>query len=389
MQKGKIRTRIVFLILLTALTGCGRTGKESGEAEYIEKIEVRDLYGDQSPYEIYGPKESEVSNGYAFWFAHGLTYSAFVCSRADNALVYSHFEDIAGKMEERYLSENAGYTDVEISEVMENGDDRYVTSVAVREDYYGIPYEEKRISYMHLVKEGVGVLWELEMGESSADEETNLVIDELAECYGVNLDILKPSGAWKERNEERLMEEQDIYEPGDDEIALEKVDGYRYLGKATLSVEEEIGDMHGESEVLAPMGRGTCVRKNSVTANMHGIFINSYLNILLYGDLMENVEMDIDAVCDIYAKNDKIMNVHKTKVMPMSGFEEAYYVTLSYEEEDYATGEYLSKTEVRCFIKADDDFCLQYNIKLSENEYDNATNAVLEELETAYGIDFS
>ena len=40
-------------------------------------------------------------------------------------------------------------------------------------------------------------------------------------------------------------------------------------------------------------------------------------------------------------------------------------------------------------MKLDDDFYLQYNITLSENEYDDATNVVLEELEDAYGIDLS
>ena len=76
-------------------------------------------------------------------------------------------------------------------------------------------------------------------------------------------------------------------------------------------------------------------------------------------------------------------------MMPMPGFEEAYYVIFTYKEKDYETKKYVNKAEARCYMKLDDDFYLQYNITLTENEYDHTTNVVLEELEDAYGIDLS
>ena len=61
----------------------------------------------------------------------------------------------------------------------------------------------------------------------------------------------------------------------------------------------------------------------------------------------------------------------------------------TYKEKDYVTKKYVNKAEARFYMKLDDDFYLQYNITLSENEYDDATNVVLEELGDAYGIDLS
>ena len=361
--------------------------EEIKKLKYIETIEVEDFYGDKSTYEVYGPKESESSDGYVSWYGHGLFYNASVYSMGSNSFVYSFLDDMAGYTKESWLSEDSGYRDAEFSEMKKNGDDRYITMTAVRDDYNGVPYAEKHVYYMHIAKDGVGIYWELEMMENSADEKTERVIDELAGCYGINLDILKPTGEWKEGNEERIMEEQDIYEPDGDEIVLEKVDGYQYMGMATLSVE--VSGLQAKSVVMVPMGRSTTARENSVYANMHGINIQGSIDIMFSDSLMANIKMETDSKYDSLLKDDDIKNVFRTEMMPMPGFEEAYYVIFTYKEKDYVTKKYVNKAEARCYMKLDDDFYLQYNITLSENEYDDATNVVLEELGDAYGIDLS
>lgn len=401
MQKRKITVLFALLMMFAVLVGCGKLGegrtdteeaklfseKEIAKLKYIEAIEVEDFYGDKSRYEVYGPKESESADGYVSWYGHGLFYNASVYSMGSNDFVYSFLDDMAGYTKESWLSEDSGYRDVEFSEMKKNGDDRYITMTAMRDDYYRVPYAEKHVYYMHIAKEGVGVFWELEMMENSVDGQTELVIDELAGCYGINLDLLKPTGEWKEGNEERLMEEQDVYEPDGDEIVLEKVDGYQYMGMATLSVE--VDGRQAKSVVLAPMGRSTMVRENSVYANMHGINIQGGIDIMFSDSLMTNVKMNIDSKYSSYSEDDDIRNVFRTEMMPMPGFEEAYYVVFTYKEKDYVTKKYVNKAEARCYMKLDDNFYLQYNITLSENEYDAATNIVLEELEVAYGIDLS
>lgn len=356
---------------------------------YMEAIEVEDFYGDKSRYEVYGPKESEASDGFVSWYDHGLFYNASVYDMGSNSFAYSFLDDMAGYTKESWLSENSGYRDVVCSEMKKNGDDRYITMTAVRDDYNGVPYAEKYVHYMQIVKEGVGVYWSLEMTENTADEETGLVIDELAGCYGINLDILKPTGEWSEGNEERLMDEQDIYEPDGDERTLEKVDGYQYMGLTTLSVE--VNGRQAKSVVMAPMGRSTIARENSVYANMHGVNTQGSIDIMFSDSLMSNIKMETDGTYDDLREDDDIKNVFRTEMMPMPGFEEAYYVVFTYKEKVHMAEEYqyVNKTEAKCYMKLDDDFYLRFHITLSENEYDDATNVVLEELEDAYGIDLS
>lgn len=137
------------------------------------------------------------------------------------------------------------------------------------------------------------------------------------------------------------------------------------------------------------MGRSTMVRENSVYANMHGIHILGSIDILFSDSLMANVKMEMDSKYDNLLKDEDIKKVFRTEMMPMPGFKEAYYVAFTYKEKEYGSKEYVDKAEVQCYMKLDNDFYLQYNITLSENEYDDATNVVLEELEDAYGIDLS
>ena len=77
-------------------------------------------------------------------------------------ILYGFLDDTAGYVKEDWLSETSVYRDAEISEMKKNGDDRYIMATAVRDDYYGVPYAEKHVYYMHIAKEGVGVYWELE-----------------------------------------------------------------------------------------------------------------------------------------------------------------------------------------------------------------------------------
>ena len=62
--------------------------EEIKKLKYIETIEVEDFYGDKSTYEVYGPKESESSDGYVSWYGHGLFYNASVYSMGSNSFVY-------------------------------------------------------------------------------------------------------------------------------------------------------------------------------------------------------------------------------------------------------------------------------------------------------------
>lgn len=364
------------------------TDEEIESLTYIERISVEDYYGDKSMYDVYGPKGSQCENGYVSYIEHGLFYSASAYNMGTDSFLYSFLDEMIEYTQEEWLKEDSGYSDVVIGEMMKNGDDRYIIATAKKEDYNGVPYEEKLIYYMDAAGQGAGVMWELEMEERSIDDETYLIIDELAGCYGISLDQLKASGDWSENDKERIMQEQDLYDPGEDDLILEKVEGYQYMGIVTISAEANRKST--QCQVMAPMGQRTNVGDNYVGANMHGVRIMANINMLIQQNLMASAKMFSDIRYEDYIEDtEDIRNVWKSEMIPISGFEEAYYVVITYEEKDYITEEFVNKTDVMCFIRIDDDFDLEYYITLSQNEYDASTNTVIKELEMAYGIDLS
>ena len=243
-QKGKLSFGICMMLLAAGLTGCGKEsveeetqeisadeesdeGEESAdsteeadadkeeaeepeeeELQYIELIEIEDYYGDHSLYELYVPIGNENEDGYAYYFDHGLSYYAMVYGGYDSS-VYLDLglkDSVEYELEEWQNDER--YSDIEVSDILKNGSDRYQILTAKKKDFYGTIYDIAEIYYMDIREKGVGVLWHMAMEENGADEETELIIDELARCYDVDLDSLKASGGWLLANEERIKQEE-------------------------------------------------------------------------------------------------------------------------------------------------------------------------------------
>lgn len=174
--------------------------------QYMELISVEDYYGDHSLYDVYAPIGNSVEDGFAFYSDHGLTYSASAYNFGSTAFLQSFVEDSIGYTLEDW-QEDSEYSEIEVSGVMKNGGDIYQIITAKRADIYGTPYDVKTIYYMDVQEKGAGVLWSLEMSERRMDEETDLMIDELAECYQVDLEGIKAGGDWLAANEERIRQE--------------------------------------------------------------------------------------------------------------------------------------------------------------------------------------
>lgn len=414
----KCKARIWLGILLAAamLAGCGKgmptggvfgeKGEERGQErqpkqapelseeevsamQYIEKIEVEDYYGDGAYYGVYAPKGSDSENGMASYFGHGITYFASACSMDATSYLYEYMEDTVEYTMEDWQDENFGNADdVKLSRVMKNGDDRYQFASAMKENVFdGISFEARAVFYLDVQEKGAGVLWKLELEEGNADEETELIIDEIAACYGVDLDEIKTAvGEWLAAERERAEKRQDIYEPEEGEIVLEEVEGYQYMGVTTLTA----GDGETKCPVMAPRGWSVDIWDNHVSSYLHGVSVEGRLGIISPGRFMKSVESDIDISYGVYQKDqDTYRNVRKTNMMPVSGYEEALYAVITYEELDSYTQEYLPCARVQCYIKISDNYALEYNIRLSYDEYDRSTNTIIKELETAYGIDLS
>ncbi len=362
--------------------------EDAAALAYMKKYMVEDFFGDGASYEVYAPDGSDNTEGFLSYIDHGISFFASVYSGGDEVvedLPYMMLNETL-KSEKKDLESN-GYSDVQLGKVVKNGADRYVAVSAIGEDYFGTAYQERMLFYLDIPKTGVAVLWQIEMNEMQMDEMTEPILAEIGQCYGIGLENLVPHGDWEKGDAARKVEAQDVYEPEEGEPALTKVDGYQYLGQVTLSLKD--GEI--PCPVMAPMGATTRVREDSVTASMHGVSI--YISGGFTGTDQYVPRMK-DSVNRLYEQkiNDESVenrNVHKSEVMKISGYQDAYYYIVDYETPDTQTGEYYQTVSVNCRIIIAEKFALLCDITLRDNAFDTSTNTLLQELETAYGIDLS
>ena len=93
--------------------------------EFIEKVEMRDYDDTETIYEIYLPKEAEVTEGTAFYNQHGLYYYNNICNYDSTEELYDMFAISVEKRLEQYQGPEIDYADLKFSGILENGEDRY------------------------------------------------------------------------------------------------------------------------------------------------------------------------------------------------------------------------------------------------------------------------
>lgn len=362
------------------------TEEELASLRYVEKIAIEDYYGDHAEYEAYVPIDTENEDGFAYSFVHGLTYSGSAFNMESTALMQEYMNGMVDFDKEFWNEKDSGYSEIEFGDVVRCGDDRYRIATAMKEDYYGTPYAVKKVYFMDQQGQGAGVVWSLELSEIDADDETDAVIDEMARCYRVNLDVIKSSGDWQAGDAERREQQQDVYEPGAGELVLEPVDGYRYMGLTMIS------DMSGaiQCPVMLPMGWRTSVQEYFFRASMHGVAVSGDLTELYSRDFLSTAQSNVDSQYGTYERiTESYANPQATKLEPIGGYDMARYAVITYDEWDYSTEEFLPRVKVMCFIRVRKDYILDYSITLSFEDYDDATDTLIKELEVAYGIDLS
>ena len=272
------------------------------------------------------------------------------------------------------------YFNIQIGEIKKNGDDRYQIISAQNKDYNGITYEVKKIFYIDILDAGVGILWDLEISEFNMDSEASLIVEELAKCYGIDPNDLQVSGEYAVNDMERSTNQQDVYEPAVGDNVLEKVDGYQYMGMTTL--RGRYNDEGIECPVMIPMGWRTRANDTRVSYFSHGVSISG--SLCNESDADSLIDREFEIMKDYYRK------LWKGDRITLPEYNNgSYYVVITYEKEsNYSTG-YVPEISVRCFIRFNEEYFLRYEVNLSPEEYDSSTNAVLKELETAYGFDLS
>lgn len=386
---------ILILFLSATLVSCGRKNEQQDDKingyisdedfsklEHIEKIIMEDFEGNESQYYAYVPiGNSGCNERFVSYFDNGLTYMAYLFSDAGStSFLYSFFEENVDTYLKVWKDSESEYFNIQIGKIQKNGDDRYQIISAQNKDYNGITYEVKKIFYLDILDAGVGILWDLEISEFNMNSETPLIVEELAKCYGIDPEYLQVNGEWAANDMEHYVNKQDVYVPAVGDNILEKVDGYQYMGITTLL--GRYNDEGIECPVMIPMGWRTRANDTRVSYFSHGVSISG--SMCNESDADSLIDREFKIMMDYYRK------VWKGDVITLSEYNnEAYYVVFTYEKEsNYSTG-YVPEVGVRCFIRFNEEYFLRYEVNLSPEEYDSSTNAVLKELETAYGFDLS
>lgn len=356
------------------------TEEELAALQYVEKTTVADTTEDHDEYEVYAPKDAEDEDGVVVYNAHGLTYTA----RAIKIGYGSYWLELTMRDKMKadraaWESEDSDYTDVKFGGIIYFNKDEYCIATAVSESDPITPCAMKKIYYLDIQGDGVAVLWTLEMLGSDADDETDAVIDEIAKCYCVNLDRIKSSVTYQDEDDILFVKQQDVYVPFKGEPILEKLDGYQYMGLGKM----EYLYMETQCPVMAPLGWETHATDISVHSDMHGVEIRGELQKLYSQDFLTAAQSNLDTTCKY------LDNVQVGEMQTMDDFHMARSVVLHYDGVDMYERVYVPQARVICYFEVLNEYMLEYAITLSFEEYDSATDALLKELEVAYGIDLS
>lgn len=359
---------------------------------YLEEYQIADFYGDGKEYSLYAPKGGDNEDGFFFYNEHGVHFTAFVYNAEypeyASELLPSFLDDTV-KSEVETWKEDYECFDVGVGETLEKGDDRYLFLTAKREDSYGAVFQKKMLVYMS-VRDGVaGVFWDMEITENEQDEETAPLIAEVARCYGLDLSELSmDDGTWAEQDAKLEAERQNDYNPEEGEPVLEKAEGYKYLGVATIAMDEE---REVTCPVLVLRGAATRAYEDRVYTGMHGVSViaSGYEtpNVWNFQAMaQDNVDRDLRYH---YKEESGYRNVKAGEIMPMQGLDAAVYYVIEYEEKDHKTEDYYKRVYIKCLIRMKEKHYVACELTLRGEEYDGETNALLKELETAYGLDLS
>lgn len=360
------------------------TEEEQAALRFVEKVVLKGSSDDETEYEVYVPKDADIYEDYAILWGHGLQYYAIGMDLGFNEVLFDYLNDSVEFDSDIWQKDGYNYTDMEFGEMIRCGDDRFRIATAMSVDYNGTPYKIKKIYFMDVMREGAGVMWELQVSESGADDMTNALIDEIAKCYRIDLGEIKVDSSWFVNRAKREEQRQDEYRSPVGENVIERVEGYQYMGLATLT------NLRGEAEcpIMLPMGAQTSVYEEVAWAYMHGVSISA--SLVWSNDFSDSVKSDINSTVKSYEGNtDYFANVQAGSTEPIPGYDMARCAVITYESKDIFTDEFWPKVDVLCYIRVQEKYVLEIVINLSFKKYDGSTITVLKELETAYGIDLS
>lgn len=359
--------------------------EEVSAMEYIEKAEIKDyLMGDRK-FVIYAPKDRGFSSGKVYYNEHSISYKAKGIALQSNDELYLEFENAVNDYLATVEQLSDYYSNVQISEVLEEASNRYQFISSATTDGFGNSYPINAVIYLDMQAEGAGVIWQLEMNGQYADDITNLLISELATCY--NLDEYKLIYDKLLYDASLIIDEssyQDEYVVRDGDIELQKVDGYQYLGSSQLLTDDE----QTVCEVLTPMGEFTYANQDYTSSYMHGVNTRASIIGLAPKNLKETMQYFQESTYENRVKNN-YGNVVMGDIISAKNKENAYYCIITYDEASFSDDMWYPSVSIEYLKGITESHALYYEIILKTEKYDKYTDILIKELEMAYGIDLS
>ncbi|HKM21798.1 MAG TPA: hypothetical protein VJZ01_07130 [Lachnospiraceae bacterium] len=360
---------------------------EIADLKYLQKVEFVNK-STNLPYTIYAPlDEDDEADPYGIhYYNHGVHFAFHTLGQwnswtAEDALDEwlttrtSEIKEYADRYQNMQvedkviLEENRScYQHIAIEEVSNNGD-------VSKADIFG---------YVGTAENDIGYRFRLEISQSSVDSETNALLEEMSQVYGIDLTQCGVSNDTLTNMGDVMDTDQEDYEQveGDEEVRI--ADGFSYLG--TADIENYKGTKY---EVYGLRGKYTSASTLGLYGNMHGITMNVSIDSLLGDDnLQQAVERYWNIKREVFAGNSRdYKNIVEGEFSATKEGGGLYGVVSA----DYTSydGETFPQHEISYGLPIDEKNYIQMSIELDEREYDSQTNDVLKEIEEVYQMDLS
>lgn len=163
--------------------------KDAEALQHMKKYMVEGMSGNGASYPVYAPEGCEVSGGSLHYSDHGIIYFVSVIDGGDEEIPYGMM-DMTMEGQQEDMEAGGNYSNVWVSETLENGEDRYAVVTAMDTDFSGAPCWIRQFIYLDVQQPGVGALWQMNVAEMQADEMTETILAQWGQCYGIGMERL-------------------------------------------------------------------------------------------------------------------------------------------------------------------------------------------------------
>lgn len=129
-------------------------------------------------------------------------------------------------------------------------------------------YKRENFIFVGTAENGIGYFFTLDIKEERTDAETNIILEELSQCYGIDLTAYGNDPSELTKGGKYSRTDQDEYVQRSDENEVIKAKDYTYMGIAEQ--ESNYGHIY---QLLIPMGKDTRASDYGLSANMHGVYV--------------------------------------------------------------------------------------------------------------------